>query len=185
MRIFIAAVTMFLLCSGLMSEERTEARIDIGGVQDRNEIKPGTISNQKTGRSVNATWGDEDQKKCILVTAFASTDQWQQDSFTFTPSKPGIVSMHLRGCWRENGGHDFVLFDDIRIEGAEPTSQNLDFEKGLEGWVMDKNIKAEASTDAHGGKTAAKVSHDAYLMLPLNVEAGKPVKITFWYKKAK
>ncbi len=185
MKVFIAAFAMYILCSGLIAQERNEARIDIGGVQDKNEIKPGTISNEKIGRSGNASWVPDDQKKFILVTAFESTYKWQQDSFTFTPSKSGIVSMHLRGCWRENNGHDFELFDDIKIEGAEPTSQNLDFEKGLEGWTGDKNIKAEASSDAHGGKTAAKVSHDAYLWLPLNVEAGKEVKITFWYKRAK
>ena len=185
MKIFMVAVAMFLFCSCLMSQERNEPRIDINGVQDKNEIKPRTISNEKTGRSVNASWVPDDQKKSILVTAFESTDKWQQDSFTFTPSKSGIVAIYLRGCWRENNAHDFELFDDIKIEGAEPTSQNLDFEKGLEGWVLDKNVKAETSNDAHGGKTAAKVSHDAYLWIPLNVEAGQTVKITFWYKKAK
>jgi hypothetical protein len=119
-----------------------------------------------------------------------TVDKWEDYVVEFTPQADGVVSVIFRGLWWRAKGNKkhtpiFVLFDDIKITGAE--LKNPDFAKlDKKGKPADWNFKGKiVKDDTATGKTAAKIGTYKMATQAIKVKKGQKVTIKTKVKYAK
>jgi len=179
----------------LASDAGIEGRIDV--------IATGSVEIDVSGEGVNiqrATWEGTVPEKHSVV-RFASGDEWQETSFTITPSQNGKVHIFLMGP-NENPSTSTgeapsvrICYDKIESDAGSAEIVNGSFEKGMDGWKrvdLERNGVGVTDTDAakiETGKAAdgnhfANVWHDSRLSQAISVYAGEPVTIKFSHRVA-
>ncbi len=158
-----------------------ESRVDVSGMKEGILLTPGEASSN--GKCYNANWMDEEKNKQYIVSSFPAGAEWAQGSCSFTPDKDGKVTIYLRGPWNKEKLAVWTLFDSVSVEGA--TLANGGFDAEADGWQLwgKDDCKAQLIDNGKSGK-GVKVAHDASAVQTLDVKAGKPVKISFWFKSA-
>jgi nitrous oxidase accessory protein NosD len=157
------------------------ARIDVNPVKGEVALAPG----QAEGGSVsNQDWvKDEAKRKLTLTSNFPASSDWKKGSMSFTPDKDGVVNIGLCGQWsKDPADMSWVLFDGVQAEGAE--IRNGNFEDGAKDWWIGGKEKASIADVAKSGSKSVKVNHNNRATQNVEVKAGQPVVISFWYKLA-
>ncbi|MDD5697304.1 MAG: hypothetical protein PHH77_01690 [Victivallaceae bacterium] len=159
-------------------------KIELNGTDDKIELKPGKADQGLT--VVNA-----DSKYCLTVaSALNLPDKWQKYSFSFTPNKEGIVSIHFCAPSSKPQGDKtditfWTAYDNITITGTE--AKNCDFEfvgqnNLFDGWSGNPANMVTGMEDAQSGKNYIVVWHNNPVYQTLKVKPGQPVTVTFYAK---
>ena len=168
--------------------------VAINGMRDRipitaNENQFGIVHHQEV--AMYARFREAMEGNARTFEPVEVSDQWAQSRFTFVADKTGDVMMKL-GAWWFNAEDEWrrVCFDDIRVTGV--TLNNPSFEEEKDGSISGWGVEAErhktlsaGDGGRNGGKCASLGFFDfARLTQTFEVEANKPVTVTFWYRTA-
>jgi len=157
-----------------------QARIDINGQAQQITLQKGDEKNVYYG---NGSWLEADQKDKHLMASFeASADEWRDFTFSFTPSKSGVITFILLGQWDETPtNRKFVLFDDITITGNILKNTSFDEMNAdnatPKSWIKQKGA-TEVMKNPDNGTNAVKVHCDAPLIQYMTVEANKKYTVS-------
>ncbi len=203
MKTRLAPLGLILLLATLVSlhaapASRT-ARLEFSPSSDQVDIEIDTVSDG--GKASAANWPGTDPTKHMVVELPATTG-WRQASITFHGNKSGRVILTLMGPYarvspNEKDLHQiFIAYDDIKVDGAP--LKNGDFEAAVDNgvpsdWrlfdaptsmppITEKNRAGILTSGASEGQKAVRVWHNSRLNQPLQIEAGKPVTVTFSYR---
>ncbi|MBM4047105.1 MAG: hypothetical protein FJ279_18540 [Planctomycetes bacterium] len=185
--VFAALVGVLVMAGGAQSQEMS-ARLDaeaVGNAFDLADLKasPG-------GTPYHATWLKEKQKTRCTMTVPLGKD-WKQIWIEFVPAQSGEVQVCIMAGWTaEKEARDRIQAwtDDVEVTGA--SLKNGGFEDLKDGkpvnwlWNGKPDCLSTDGTQAHGGKNAVKVWHDQPLYQTVKVEAGKPCRVSAWFKPA-
>ncbi len=151
-----------------------QARIDINGQAQQITLQKGDEKNVYYG---NGSWLEADQKDKHLMASFeASADEWRDFTFSFTPSKSGVITFILLGQWDETPeNRKFVLYDEISITGDILKNSNFDTmadDMKPVAWIAYKN-NPEIVNNPDNNTNAVKVNHDSIFIQYIKVEADR------------
>lgn len=187
MKKIFAAMAALLVCAGVQAAEIAyQGRVDINGFKEGIEMDKGATS--EGGSEIYMTWVKEKEKQNQgIVVMFPATGDWKAGTFSVTPKKDGKLNISFKGAWAQDENKQtipaWVVIDEIGIEGA--TLVNPAFEEDGKGWWLGGNDKiGKASIVAGKSGKGVKVCHDASIAQDIQVQAGKPVKVMFWFKKS-
>lgn len=193
----LPAVAIFALCLAGVAEAGKESGfaplhlyVGINGMHTKipitaDENQTGIIHEQEVAM-YRRNW--EAIKGCARV--FQPVDlseQWTKASFTFLPGASGKVMIKLGAKWFDPRDEKrLVYFDDIQVTGV--TLQNPGFEEAEDGNIVGWEIgsrKTKSLAPADGGRDGGKclklcLYDFAFLYQNIEVEADKPVTVTFW-----
>lgn len=118
-----------------------------------------------------------------------TTDAWTEATLSFTPATDTTITLTLLGPWNEKSAREEVLYDNLRITGAN--LGNADFEEtkdsGFTSWKSDPipfDAWPLADESAPSGKRIAAAWNNRTLSQNFPVKAGIPVTITLTTKAA-
>lgn len=179
------------------------ARIEVAGSWSSDQVDLDIDSVSEGGKATPANWAGADPAKHMII-EFPATAGWKEASFTFKPHKSGRVVIALLGSYyRVNSSSKelypiLISYDDIKVEGAtlknpsfedsdatgKPADWNLtDTENSLPP-IDDRNRAMVVTGNAVNGEKALRVWHNSRATQSLQVEAEKPVTISFSYRLA-
>jgi len=178
--LFAAVLTISLSAS---ADPGNSARVDIFPVKGDVYLTPGSA---ECGTVSNMNWFKaEDTRKKHITANFPASSEWKQGSFSFTPDKDGVICVQLLGGYAKNPSDmSWVLFNDVKVQGSE--LKNGSFEENAADWWMcgpdgGKGTVVEVSQIC---PKSAKVNHNGRLGQNIQIKAGQPITISFWYKLA-
>lgn len=178
-------------------DESRTVRIDLNAEKDL--VKLAVDATSDGARAANSEWRKE--KADYWITAvFPSDSRWGESSITFTPATSGRVVIILKGPYIRGANSDSPLklvwayFDEIRATGAivqNPGFEELQGEKPV-AWYRQPTpngvkLPPESLADLDPiqpdkGRFAARVWHHSSYSQAIQVEAGKPVTLTFRHR---
>lgn len=179
-------------------EESRTVRIDLNAEKDA--VKLVVDATSEDARAKNSEWRKDKMDYWITAVFPSEGSRWSEGSLTFTPQSSGRVVIILKGPYARLQGSSgparlvWVYFDEVRATGA--TVLNPGFEE-LEGnrpanWyrqppptgvTLEPESMADLdSTQPAKGRFCARVWHHSAYSQAIQVEAGKPVTLTFRHR---
>jgi len=192
-RLWVVAVVALLgsVSVALAGELQMLARMDLDSVTNAVELKD--VKGGPGVQPVMATWMKGKEKtRCVLTVPVAK--EWKQLWIEFVPGQSGEVSLILFGGWvpdDKERAQIQVWVDDVEVKGAEVKNgsfEELKKDGAPANWTpVDKLGFKTVSSDggqARTGKCCVMVSYTQTISQPIAVEAGKPCRISAWFKSA-
>ena len=182
-------LTIAILVAGVACFAASAVRVDINGIKKQIALKPGGSS--KGLKISKAGWLKDKAKYYLMVHSKMNVPkEWKEYSFSFTPSKDGIIGIHFRGTWHRPKGVKkniaiWVAYDKITVTGTK--AKNCDFEfvnqkNMFNGWSGNAANMVTGSDDAKSGKNYIITWHNNPVYQTLKVKKGQEVTITFHAK---
>ncbi len=179
------------------------ARVEIVGNWSSDAVDLDVDSVSEGGKATGANWPGTDPAKHVII-EFPANAGWKQASFTFIPHKTGRVALSLLGAYVRISSESkelipvLIAYDDFKIEGAtlkNPSFETADATGNPENWrvnnsteglppIDDRNRAKILTGNVVDGEKALRVWHNSRVHQSLQVEAEKPVTITFSYRLA-
>lgn len=179
------------------------ARVEIAGSWSADQVDLDVENVSEGGKATPANWAGTDPAKHVII-EFPANAGWKQASITFIPHKTGRVTLSLLGNYYRVSSSAkelipvFIAYDDLKIEGAtlkNPSFEASDATGKPDDWVInnspeslppidDRNRAKIVTGNAVDGEKAVRVWHNSRVNQSLQVEAEKPVTITFSYRLA-
>lgn len=170
----------------------TSARFDLSADPQVGAIEKGAVV-KGNGTIARKNWVAESEQPLGYTVSFAVTHLgWRALSVRFTPQKSGIVTLTLMGPYDEASKgviyRQEVLWDDVRVEGAELTLGSFEWPSGQvpDQWRGTGRVIAQnADVAAVDGSHFAVTWHNETLSAALAVTAGRPVMISVYARAAR
>lgn len=179
------------------------ARVEIAGSWSADQVDLDIDNVSEGGKATPANWAGTDPAKHVII-EFPANAGWRQASITFIPHKTGRVTLSLLGNYSRVSSSAkeltpvFIAYDDLKIEGAtlkNPSFEASDANGKPDDWsinnspeslppIDDRNRAKIVTGNAVDGEKAVRVWHNSRVNQTLQVEAEKPVTITFSYRLA-
>lgn len=178
-------------------EEARTVRIDLNAEKD--SVKLAVNATSDGARAGNSEWR-KDKMDYWITAVFPSEARWGESSLTFTPAASGRVVIILKGPYVRSAGADSPLkliwayFDEIHATGAvvaNPGFEQLQDDKPA-SWYRQPapsgvKLPPESLADLDPiqpaeGRFSARVWHHSSFSQAIQVEAGKPVTLTFRHR---
>lgn len=177
------------------------ARVEIIGSWSSDPVDLDVDNVSEGGKATGANWAGTDPAKHMII-EFPANAGWKQASITFIPHKTGRVALSLLGTYSRVSPSSkeltpvFIAYDDFKVEGAtikNPSFEASDADGKPDDWTInnsteglppidDRNRAKIVTGNAVDGEKALRVWHNSRANQTLQVEAEKPVTITFSYR---
>jgi hypothetical protein len=187
MKKFLIAVSALAIGSSAFAQNFI-ARVDVQGLNDL-ALKP-----VENGNMTNATWGEQERRKFIVVGMHRNlpVDKWTKVTFSFIPERDGRVRLNLLGHSfrqrdKKNPDQMWIYFNSVFLDGAELVNGDLSESKdGIPvGWRCAKDQYITEGLDfPSASKAAVKVWHNQRCTQEIAVKGGQTITITAYVRPA-
>ena len=135
---------------------------------------------------LNTSWVKSDEAYTIIASMEQNlTSEWKTFSFSFTPTKSGILTLRLKGlAWKPAKSSPIIDYDDLKITGS--VIQNSGFEEAWVNkgtaktwWAKFKPFCAIDKKDAKEGKNYISIPVKKSVSQGISVIANQKVRIEF------
>lgn len=176
-------IPALLACTSALFAADSEVDILVRGTApDMVKLEKGASA---TLNVFNPGWVKTEERPTVLAVRSKAPlpPEWQEYTFSFTPSKDGKVSITLGGKdVRVKAGEKkpelFTVYDDFKVTGAtlaNPEFEALDDHGNFTGWKSNVELRA---LDTDRG-VSARVWAGGRLEQSVTVKAGQPVTVAF------
>ena len=174
---------VFVAASSVLSA--ADFRVDFDSRTSGIDLEVSNAENQL--KVIYSGWDRERARQYVEVRGKLS-GEWREYSIAFTPKKDGDVRFLLRSPYTKAPAvPQFVAYDDVRVEGADPL-RNGGFEEkpgaggGIGGWGAPANL-LQAGDGAAEGKQYIIAAYQSSAVKKLTVKANVPVTLKFKAKE--
>ena len=172
--------------SAAATGQQSSVRIVFDGRKDRVPIE--LVSRSEGAVTYLNTNGSDTVSRtsfAVLNLARASAD-WQQGEWVIRPQKDGAIELRLEALWTPTRRQFWMLYDDLQVDGALLAGGDFEGEVARKLWKLDPlGKKATQVTEAglaRGGRACVRAGTSAPAAQRIQVQDGKEVKLTFWYR---